>query len=123
MSELKCSERIRKRFPLFLNFFLLMMEGDIVNPHFMKPPTLCIVKCSYVCVHLYKDMCKRDENSQLKIINLLINEILSLGLGAAWNVANISKGSTVVIFGLGTVGLSVSVEDISDRPSCNYLRS
>jgi Zn-dependent alcohol dehydrogenase len=29
-------------------------------------------------------------------------------LGAAWNVADVSKGSTVVIFGLGTVGLSVS---------------
>lgn len=30
------------------------------------------------------------------------------GLGAAWNVADISKGSNVVIFGLGTVGLSVA---------------
>ncbi|KAL8200037.1 hypothetical protein R6Q57_011376 [Mikania cordata] len=30
------------------------------------------------------------------------------GLGAAWNVANVSKGSTVAIFGLGTVGLSVA---------------
>ncbi|KAG6777230.1 hypothetical protein POTOM_017047 [Populus tomentosa] len=33
---------------------------------------------------------------------------LAAGLGAAWNVADISKGSTVVIFGLGTVGLSVA---------------
>ncbi|KAF5468724.1 hypothetical protein F2P56_012858 [Juglans regia] len=33
---------------------------------------------------------------------------VAAGLGAAWNVANISKGSTVVIFGLGTVGLSVA---------------
>ncbi|KAL2555291.1 Alcohol dehydrogenase-like 6 [Forsythia ovata] len=32
---------------------------------------------------------------------------VAAGLGAAWNVANISEGSTVVIFGLGTVGLSV----------------
>lgn len=30
------------------------------------------------------------------------------GLGAAWKVADISKGSTVVIFGLGTVGLCVA---------------
>lgn len=30
------------------------------------------------------------------------------GLGAAWNVANISEGSSVVIYGLGTVGLSVA---------------
>ncbi|XP_050220096.1 alcohol dehydrogenase-like 6 [Mercurialis annua] len=33
---------------------------------------------------------------------------VAAGLGAAWNVANISEGSSVVIFGLGTVGLSVS---------------
>ncbi|KNA04971.1 hypothetical protein SOVF_194700, partial [Spinacia oleracea] len=32
-----------------------------------------------------------------------------LGLGAAWKVADISKQSTVVIFGLGTVGLSVAL--------------
>ncbi|KAL5211995.1 hypothetical protein ABZP36_022842 [Zizania latifolia] len=33
---------------------------------------------------------------------------VSAGLGAAWRVADISKGSSVVIFGLGTVGLSVA---------------
>ncbi|GLT46548.1 hypothetical protein SLA2020_202920 [Shorea laevis] len=33
---------------------------------------------------------------------------VAAGLGAAWNVADISPGSTVVIFGLGTVGLSVA---------------
>ncbi|QHO33465.1 Alcohol dehydrogenase-like [Arachis hypogaea] len=30
------------------------------------------------------------------------------GLGAAWNVANVTKGSTGVIFGLGIIGLSVA---------------
>ncbi|XP_078166723.1 groES-like zinc-binding dehydrogenase family protein isoform X2 [Carex rostrata] len=33
---------------------------------------------------------------------------VSAGLGAAWKVADITRGSTVVIFGLGTVGLSVA---------------
>ncbi|GAB4842680.1 hypothetical protein Ancab_012656 [Ancistrocladus abbreviatus] len=33
---------------------------------------------------------------------------VAAGLGAAWKVANITKQSTVVIFGLGTVGLSVA---------------
>ncbi|KAI3454275.1 hypothetical protein Pfo_010938 [Paulownia fortunei] len=33
---------------------------------------------------------------------------VAAGLGAAWKVANISEGSTVVVFGLGTVGLSVA---------------
>ncbi|XP_057993706.1 alcohol dehydrogenase-like 6 isoform X2 [Hevea brasiliensis] len=34
--------------------------------------------------------------------------LLSCGVAAAWNVADIAEGSTVVIFGLGTVGLSVA---------------
>ncbi|KAJ3680313.1 hypothetical protein LUZ60_016591 [Juncus effusus] len=33
---------------------------------------------------------------------------VSAGLGAAWKVADITEGSTVVIFGLGTLGLSVA---------------
>lgn len=33
---------------------------------------------------------------------------VAAGLGAAWKVADIVEGSTVVIFGLGTVGLSVA---------------
>lgn len=46
----------------------------------------------------------------------LVKELLNLtnkvwlGLGAAWKVADVSKGSTVAIFGLGTVGLSVSLD-------------
>jgi Zn-dependent alcohol dehydrogenase len=31
------------------------------------------------------------------------------GVGAAWNIANVSMGSTVAIFGLGAVGLAVSI--------------
>lgn len=31
------------------------------------------------------------------------------GIGAAWNVAKVTPGSTVAIFGLGTVGLAVSI--------------
>ena len=37
---------------------------------------------------------------------------LCLGLGATINVAKPPKGSTVAIFGLGDVGLAVSVEII-----------
>ncbi|XP_020527967.1 alcohol dehydrogenase-like 7 isoform X2 [Amborella trichopoda] len=33
---------------------------------------------------------------------------ISTGVGAAWKVANVEAGSTVVIFGLGTVGLAVA---------------
>nr|CAB3494988.1 unnamed protein product [Digitaria exilis] len=33
---------------------------------------------------------------------------ISTGVGAAWNTANISKGSTVAVFGLGAVGLAVA---------------
>ncbi|KAK7410507.1 hypothetical protein VNO78_01331 [Psophocarpus tetragonolobus] len=34
---------------------------------------------------------------------------VSTGLGAAWKVADVEEGSTVAIFGLGTVGLAVAV--------------
>ncbi|XLR31722.1 hypothetical protein S83_059622, partial [Arachis hypogaea] len=40
--------------------------------------------------------------------NLKLSHDLKVSLGAAWNVANVTKGSTGVIFGLGTVGLSVA---------------
>ncbi|XAR55204.1 Alcohol dehydrogenase [Bertholletia excelsa] len=33
---------------------------------------------------------------------------VAAGLGAAWKVADIAQGSTVIIFGLGTVGLAVA---------------
>ncbi|KAF8652790.1 hypothetical protein HU200_062688 [Digitaria exilis] len=33
---------------------------------------------------------------------------ISTGVGAAWNTANVSAGSTVAVFGLGAVGLAVA---------------
>lgn len=42
------------------------------------------------------------------IISILYVLDLPSGVGAAWNTANISKGSTVAVFGLGAVGLAVS---------------
>ncbi|CAN6283570.1 unnamed protein product [Urochloa humidicola] len=33
---------------------------------------------------------------------------ISTGVGAAWNTANVSTGSTVAVFGLGAVGLAVA---------------
>lgn len=47
--------------------------------------------------------------NSLSRASVFLNQDYILGLGAAWNVADISKGSTVVIFGLGTVGLSVCI--------------
>ncbi|XP_019068762.1 alcohol dehydrogenase isoform X1 [Solanum lycopersicum] len=35
---------------------------------------------------------------------------VSTGVGAAWKTANVEPGSTVVIFGLGSVGLAVIIE-------------
>lgn len=34
---------------------------------------------------------------------------MNAGLGAAWKVAEVEEGSTVAIFGLGAVGLSVLI--------------
>jgi len=35
-------------------------------------------------------------------------KINCVGVGAAWNTANVHSGSTVAVFGLGAVGLAVS---------------
>lgn len=32
---------------------------------------------------------------------------VNIGVGAAWNTANVKEGSTVAVFGLGVVGLAV----------------
>ena len=39
----------------------------------------------------------------------------SVGLGAILNVAKLKKGSTVAIFGLGAVGLAVSLSSLVQR--------
>lgn len=33
----------------------------------------------------------------------IVNRIVFIGLGATWSVSDVSKGSTVAIFGLGTI--------------------
>ncbi|KAK4775516.1 hypothetical protein SAY87_023477 [Trapa incisa] len=50
---------------------------------------------------------KVDPQAPLEKLCLLSCGVAT-GLGAAWNVADVSRGSTVVIFGLGTLGLSVA---------------
>lgn len=35
-----------------------------------------------------------------------------IGVGAAWNTANVHDGSTIAVFGLGAVGLAVSCDII-----------
>ncbi len=34
------------------------------------------------------------------------------GIGSAWKIAKVTPGSTVAVFGLGTIGLAVSVPGI-----------
>uniref|UniRef100_A0A7N0VF91 Alcohol dehydrogenase n=1 Tax=Kalanchoe fedtschenkoi TaxID=63787 RepID=A0A7N0VF91_KALFE len=38
----------------------------------------------------------------------LLSCCVSTGVGAAWNTANVQNGSTVAVFGLGSVGLAVA---------------
>jgi|APAra0007618407_1042631.scaffolds.fasta_scaffold24839_1 Zn-dependent alcohol dehydrogenase len=42
-----------------------------------------------------------------------------VGLGAAWKVADVEEGSTVVIFGLGAVGLAVHLFQININYICD----
>ncbi|EEF43458.1 Alcohol dehydrogenase, putative [Ricinus communis] len=50
---------------------------------------------------------KIDPNSPLKEMSLLSCGV-STGVGAAWNAANVQAGSSVAIFGLGTLGLAAA---------------
>ncbi|KAJ4807104.1 alcohol dehydrogenase [Rhynchospora pubera] len=50
---------------------------------------------------------KINPNAPLERMCLLSCGI-STGVGAAWNTANVTEGSTVAIFGLGAVGLAVA---------------
>lgn len=43
------------------------------------------------------------------LVFLIFLKLLPLGLGAVWNTAKVEAGSNVAIFGLGTVGLAVSL--------------
>ena len=43
-----------------------------------------------------------------------------IGLGAVWNTAKVEPGAIVAIFGLGTVGLAVSVKYASCVEICLY---
>jgi alcohol dehydrogenase len=45
---------------------------------------------------------------------------ISTGVGAAWNTANVSARSTVAVFGLGAVGLAVSIHALF--PSTTEIR-
>ena len=45
----------------------------------------------------------------LKDTEYLKNYCLRAGVGAAWNTADVEEGSTVAVFGLGAVGLSVII--------------
>lgn len=37
--------------------------------------------------------------------------LIGAGVGAAWKVAAVEPGSTVAVFGLGAVGLAVTIKD------------
>jgi len=39
---------------------------------------------------------------------LIVETKINVGIGAAWNTANVHAGSSVAVFGLGAVGLAVS---------------
>lgn len=45
--------------------------------------------------------------------NYINLNLMLAGVGAAWKVANVEKGSTVAIFGLGAVGLAVSLVELN----------
>lgn len=45
----------------------------------------------------------------LTVGHLILALAFILGLGAVWNTAKVEAGSSVAVFGLGTIGLAVSL--------------
>lgn len=57
-----------------------------------------------------------------RIIMYAFGHVIYVGVGAAWNIANVQATSTVAIFGLGAVGLAVSFFSFfSLRLSCSQV--
>ncbi|GMN46152.1 hypothetical protein TIFTF001_015339 [Ficus carica] len=88
-----------------------LMHSDQKTRFFIKGKPVyhyCAVSSfsEYIVVH---SGCAVKVNSDVPLEKIcLLSCGVAAGLGGAWNVADVSKGSTVVIFGLGTVGLSVA---------------
>ncbi|GAV83260.1 ADH_zinc_N domain-containing protein/ADH_N domain-containing protein [Cephalotus follicularis] len=73
------------------------------------------VVAHFLSVSSFSEYTVVDVNHLLKISSdfpvdkaCLLSCGVSTGVGAAWNVAKVEEGSTVAIFGLGTVGLAVA---------------
>ena len=43
-----------------------------------------------------------------------------IGVGAAWNIANVKEGKSTAVFGLGSVGLAVRLNFISSSRHPKY---
>ncbi|KAF9612077.1 hypothetical protein IFM89_037996 [Coptis chinensis] len=68
----------------------------------------------FLCVSSFSEYTVVDISNLVKVSHeippdkaCLLSCGISTGVGAAWKVAGVHKGSTVVIFGLGTIGLAV----------------
>ncbi|EFJ37290.1 hypothetical protein SELMODRAFT_164856 [Selaginella moellendorffii] len=76
------------------------MDGTPIH-HFLG----CSTFSEYTVMH-HSHVAKVDPSVALEKICLLSCGVPT-GLGAAWNIAKVEAGSTVAVFGLGTVGLAV----------------
>ena len=61
----------------------------------------CMHVCKYVSMHAYMYVRSGEKRSH--------HSPPIPGLGAVWNTAKVEPGSSVAVFGLGTVGLAVSL--------------
>ncbi|KAG4141604.1 hypothetical protein ERO13_D06G084300v2 [Gossypium hirsutum] len=82
--------------------------------HFMGTSTFS----QYTVVHDVS-VAKIDPQAPLDKVCLLGCGVPT-GLGAVWNTAKVEPGAIVAIFGLGTVGLAVSVKYASCVEICLY---
>lgn len=67
----------------------------------------CWIEIPINCKFPYYVLILINKKIQLNV-SFCCYQIKCVGVGGAWNTANVHSGSTVAIFGLGVVGLAVS---------------
>ncbi|KAK9151347.1 hypothetical protein Syun_009656 [Stephania yunnanensis] len=95
--------------PSTLNQRISHSQSDLLHLGFGPPPP-CLFFTALGTSSISRSVVQSARLAKIvsMVLWFCVELVVVNGLGPAWRVADISKGSTVVIFGLGTVGLSVN---------------
>ncbi|CAN0847736.1 Alcohol dehydrogenase-like 7 [Linum grandiflorum] len=103
------------------NEVIELKEGDTISPWMPRDGTSRFTDLHGQTIHHFLSVSSFTEYTVVDVTHLtkidanvpmnmacLLSCGISTGVGAAWRTADVEKGSTVVIFGLGSIGLAVA---------------